>query len=71
LFLLCVQGFASSAQPFDWSDLEPAFRSALLKLHFSDNLLTPLPPGQLSDNARLQLACFSLGHLVQTHISHT
>jgi hypothetical protein len=41
-----LQGFASSAQPLNWSDLEPAFRSALLKLHFSDNLLTALPEGK-------------------------
>lgn len=41
-----LQGFASSAQPLNWSDLEPAFRSALLKLHFSDNLLTALPDGE-------------------------
>lgn len=39
------QGFNSQAQLKDWSVLEPSYRSALLKLHFSDNLLQPLPEG--------------------------
>uniref|UniRef100_A0A383V794 HORMA domain-containing protein n=1 Tax=Tetradesmus obliquus TaxID=3088 RepID=A0A383V794_TETOB len=40
-----IQGFNAAAAPPDWSGLEPAFRSALLRLHFSDNLLRPLPEG--------------------------
>jgi hypothetical protein len=41
-----MQGLNCQAQPLDWSTLEHSFRSTLLKLHFSDNLLQPLPEGE-------------------------
>lgn len=39
------QGLAPSLLDLDPDALEAAFRSALLKLQFIDNLLQPLPPG--------------------------
>lgn len=40
-----VQGLAPTLLDLDPDSLEAAFRSALLKLQFIDNLVTPLPPG--------------------------
>ncbi|KAI8469671.1 MAG: DNA-binding protein [Monoraphidium minutum] len=40
-----LQGLAPSLADLDLPSLEAAFRSALLRLQFCDNLLAPLPPG--------------------------
>jgi hypothetical protein len=62
---LCVlpQGFAASAQCPDWSALEPAFRSVLLKLHFSDNVLRPLPAGEAGTASTFR-SCLPFGALL-------
>lgn len=57
LLQLLLQGFNAAAAPPDWSGLEPAFRSALLRLHFSDNLLRPLPEGTHTAAAAAAKCC--------------
>lgn len=57
------QGLAPTLLDLSPDDLEAGFRSALLKLHFIDNLLAPLPPGDAGTYGSFHLVFRWLGSL--------